>query len=73
MEVISNLHVLESKFGGKIYKFGGKSLKWLSSAEFMEFVFSKSAEWCNVVQCSSVSFVQCDAMQCSAKQYGAVH
>ena len=26
-EVISNLQVLESKFGGYIYKFGGKSKK----------------------------------------------
>ena len=26
-EVISNLHVQESKFGGNIYKFGGKSNK----------------------------------------------
>ena len=25
LEVNSNLHVLEYKFGGKIYKFGGKS------------------------------------------------
>ena len=27
LEVISNLHVQESKFGGIIYKFGGKSKK----------------------------------------------
>ena len=27
LKVISNLQVKESKFGGKIYKFGGKSLK----------------------------------------------
>ena len=45
LEVISNLYVLESKFGGKNYKFGGKSFKKLNSAEFMEFVFSKSV-WC---------------------------
>ena len=38
-EVISNLHVQESKFGGKIYKFGGKSKKKLKLREFMEFVF----------------------------------
>ena len=43
LEIISNLHVRESKFGGKINKFGGKSLKKLNSAEFMELVFSKSA------------------------------
>ena len=42
-EVISNLHVQKSKFEGKIYKFGGKSQKKLNSAEFMEFVFSRSA------------------------------
>ena len=30
-KVISNLHVQESKFGRKIYKFGGKSFKKLSS------------------------------------------
>ena len=27
LEVIYNLHVQESKFGGKIYKFAGKSFK----------------------------------------------
>ena len=42
MKVISNLQVQESKFGGNIYKFGGKSFKKLSFAEFMELVFSKS-------------------------------
>ena len=42
LKVISNLHVLESKFGGKIYKFGGKSFKKLNSSEFMELFFSKS-------------------------------
>ena len=42
LEVSSNLHVQESKFGGKIYKFGGKYFKKLNSTEFMEFVFSKS-------------------------------
>ena len=41
-EDISSLHVQGSKFGGKIYKFGGKSKKKLNSTEFMEFVFSKS-------------------------------
>ena len=41
-EVIVNLHVQESKFYWNIYKFGGKSLKKFNSAEFMEFVFSKS-------------------------------
>ena len=43
LEVSYNLHVQESKFGGKIYKFGGKSFKNLTPMEFMEFVFSKSA------------------------------
>ena len=42
LEVSSNLHVQESKFGVKIYKFGGTSKKKLNSAEFMEFVFSRS-------------------------------
>ena len=42
-EVVSNLHVQGSKFGGKINKFGGKSFEKLNSTEFMEFVFSKSA------------------------------
>ena len=42
LEVSSNLHVQESKFGGKMYKFGGKSFTKLNSAEFIEFVFSKS-------------------------------
>ena len=42
LEVISNLHVKESKFGGKICKFGKKTFKKLNSAEFMEFVFSMS-------------------------------
>ena len=41
-EVISNLHVQGSKFSKKFDKFGGKSFKNLNSAEFMEFVFSKS-------------------------------
>ena len=39
---ISNLQVQESKFGGKIYKFGGIFFKALNSAEVMKFVFSKS-------------------------------
>ena len=43
LEVVSNLHIQESKFGGKINKFGGKSFKKLNSAEFMELIFSKSA------------------------------
>ena len=43
-EVFSNLHVQGSKFGGKFDKFGRKSLKKLNSAEFMEFVFSKSGQ-----------------------------
>ena len=42
LEVISNLHVQGAKFGWKKDKFGGKSIKKLNSAEFMEFVFSKS-------------------------------
>ena len=41
-EVISNLHDQGSKFGGKFYKMGGKYFQKLNSAEFMEFVFSKS-------------------------------
>ena len=40
-EVISNLHVQGSKFGGKMTKFGGKSFKMLNSTEFIEFVFSR--------------------------------
>ena len=43
-EVISKSHVEGSKFGGQIGKFGGKSRKQLNSAEFMEFVFSKSGQ-----------------------------
>ena len=43
VEVISNLHIQGSKFGGKFYKFGGKSFKKFNSADFMEFFFSKSA------------------------------
>ena len=43
-EVISNLHVQGFKFSGKFDKFGGKSFKKLNSAEFMEFVFSKSVK-----------------------------
>ena len=42
-EVFSNLHIQGFKFGGKFYKFGAKSVKKMNSAEFMEFVFSKSA------------------------------
>ena len=38
----SNLHVKGAKFGGKQDKFGRKSSKKLNSADFMEFVFSKS-------------------------------
>ena len=38
-EVISNLHVHGSKFGGKINKFGGKSFRKLNLTEFMEFFF----------------------------------
>ena len=38
LEVSLNLQVQESKFDGKIYKFGGKYFKQLNSAEFMEFV-----------------------------------
>ena len=41
-EVISSLHMKGSKFGGKFKKIVGKSLKKINSAEFMEFVFSKS-------------------------------
>ena len=41
-EVISNLHVQGSKFGEKITKFGGKSIRKLNSTEFMELVFSGS-------------------------------
>ena len=42
-EIISNLHIQGSKFGGKINKFGGKSKTKLNSPEFMGFVFSGSA------------------------------
>ena len=41
-EVISNLHVQESKFGGQINKFGAKSFKKLNYIEFMELIFSMS-------------------------------
>ena len=41
-EVNSNLHDQEFKFGGYIYKFDREKM---NSAEFMEFVFSKSADW----------------------------
>ena len=34
-EIISNLHIQGSKFGGKIYKFAEKSFKKLNSEEFM--------------------------------------
>ena len=44
-EVISYLPDQGSTIGGKMDQFGGKSKKMLNSAEFMEFVFSKSA--CN--------------------------
>ena len=40
-DVFSNSHVQESKFGGYIHKFGGKSKKKLKSPEFIEF-FSPS-------------------------------
>ena len=43
-EVIYNLYGQGSKFGGNLDKFGGKSLRKLNSAEFMEFVFSKSEQ-----------------------------
>ena len=42
LEVSSHFHVQESKFGGKIDKFGGKSFKKVNSTEFIKFVFSKS-------------------------------
>ena len=38
-EVISSSPVQESKFGGYIYKFGGKSFKKLNSAGFMDMYF----------------------------------
>ena len=42
-EVISNLHVQESKFGGKIYKFGGNLKKsWAPQSSWSSF-FSRSA------------------------------
>ena len=44
-EVISNLHIQGSNFGGKIAKFCGKSFKKFNSTEFMMFVFSKSVPW----------------------------
>ena len=37
-QVISNMHIQESKLGGKIYKFVRKSFKKLNSEEFREFV-----------------------------------
>ena len=39
----SNLHIQGSKFGRKIYKFGGKSKKKVELHKFMEFVFSRSS------------------------------
>ena len=42
VKVIFYLHVQGSKIGGKMDQLGGKSKKMLNSAEFMEFVFSKS-------------------------------
>ena len=39
-----NLQVQESKFGGKLYTFGGKSFIKLNFAEFMEFAFSMSGK-----------------------------
>ena len=41
-EVIFNLHVQGSKFGGKFDNFSEKPFKKLNSTEFMEFVFTKS-------------------------------
>ena len=41
-EVISNLHRQGYNFGGKFDKFSGKPFRKLNSAEFMEFIFSKS-------------------------------
>ena len=41
-EVISNLHVQGSKYGGKLYKLGENLFFKLNSAEFMELVFFKS-------------------------------
>ena len=50
------MHVQGAKFGGKKDKFGGKSFKKLNSAEFMEFVFSKSVSVSvSVSVCTSVS------------------
>ena len=43
LEVISYLHVQGAKFGKKKQKFDEKSFKKFNSAEFMKFVFSKSA------------------------------
>ena len=42
-EFISNLHVQRYKFGRKLDKFGKNLLEKFYSAEFMDFVFSKSA------------------------------
>ena len=47
--IISYLHVQGSKIGGKMDQFDGKKVNF---AEFMEFVFSRSAEsdcWCNQI------------------------
>ena len=47
----SNLHFKGAKFGGKLDKFGRKSSKKLNSADFMEFVFSKSVCHVSRVTC----------------------
>ena len=54
-EVISNLDVQGSKFGGKVNKFGGKSKKKLNSTEFMEFVFSRSVQTVTLPYCHNVT------------------
>ena len=43
------MHIQGAKFGGKKDKFGGKSFKKLNSAEFMEFVISKSDPMDNAI------------------------
>ena len=48
-EVISNLHLQGSKFGGKFDKFGGLFFMELNFAEFMEFVFSKSVFYISLI------------------------
>ena len=67
-EVVSNLHVEGSKFGGKLDKFGEKSFKKLNSAEYMEFVFSKSA-YISIVFSVQQYSVECKCVQCTTVEF----